>query len=67
MLTSTAVSDLNTLLSMAMPLRVKAYGFFLVPLQLDVTNCDFKLSRNTLSGLPNPSTTTVAFRSSNRS
>jgi hypothetical protein len=45
-LTSTAVSDLSTLLSMPMPLRVKAYGGLLKPIlaKLEVTICDLKES-----------------------
>ena len=48
-LTSTAVSDLSTLLSMPMPLRVKTNGLLREPPQLEVAICDFKLLIGSLS------------------
>ncbi len=43
MFTSIAFSLLKTEENMATPCSVNAYGSFLIPPQLDVTICDFKL------------------------
>jgi hypothetical protein len=37
---------MQTLESIATPCSVKAYGSFLIPPQLEVTNCDFKIANS---------------------